>query len=573
MHWNQFDQIWCVDFEFSSPAGENPDPICLVAWDILSGKKIRLWKTQLKKTDQPPYNCGEKALFVAYYASAELGCHLALGWPLPIHVLDLFAEFRNLTNGLTLPSGAGLLGALFWFGLPATSVAEKKTMQQLALRGGPWSIEEKNALLDYCEEDVKALHALFPQMKKEISLPHALLRGRYFKAAAHIERFGVPIDLEALNLLKDHWLTIQEGLIQRLDRDYQVFEGRTFKIKKFSRWLNQQKISWPRLDSGAPDLSRETFREMANIHPKVAPLRELRDALSQMRLSKLAVGEDGRNRTLLSAFRARTGRNQPSNSRFIFGPSTWLRGLIRAKEGYGLAYIDWSQQEFGIAAALSEDRLMQEAYLAGDPYLAFAKQSGAIPEEATKASHSEARSLFKACVLAVQYGMGKKALAMRIGRSTSEAEKLLRLHKNTYQQFWRWSESVLNQALLHGVVWTTLGWKIHLQKKINPRFLLNFPMQANGAEMLRLACCLAVEAGIRVCAPVHDALLIEAPLDRLDSDIKKTEEILRQASATILDGFILRSDVERFCYPQRYQDSRGQKMWDMVWQEIKKIDS
>jgi len=48
----------------------------------------------------------------------------------------------------------------------------------------------------------------------------------------------------------------------------------------------------------------------------LAPLRELRSTLSQMRLSDLAVGEDGRNRTLLSAFRARTGRNQPSNTRF-----------------------------------------------------------------------------------------------------------------------------------------------------------------------------------------------------------------------------------------------------------------
>ena len=49
--------------------------------------------------------------------------------------------------------------------------------------------------------------------------------------------------------------------------------------------------------------------------------------------------------------------------------------------------------------------------------------------------------------------------------------------------------------------------------------LRNFPMQANGAEMLRLACCLATERGIEVCAPVHDAVLICAPLDRLEDDV------------------------------------------------------
>jgi hypothetical protein len=47
--------------------------------------------------------------------------------------------------------------------------------------------------------------------------------------------------------------------------------------------------------------------------------------------------------------------------------------------------------------------------------------------------------------------------------------------------------------------------------------VMNFPMQANGAEMLRLACCLAIERGLAVCAPVHDAILIEAPLAEMTS--------------------------------------------------------
>ena len=44
-------------------------------------------------------------------------------------------------------------------------------------------------------------------------------------------------------------------------------------------------------------------------------------------------------------------------------------------------------------------------------------------------------------------------------------------------------------------------------------------MQANGAEMMRLAAIAATEAGIEVCAPVHDAFLIAAPLSRLEADI------------------------------------------------------
>ena len=61
-----------------------------------------------------------------------------------------------------------------------------------------------------------------------------------------------------------------------------------------------------------------------------------------------------------------------------------MRGLIKPPPGYGVAYVDWKQQEFGIAAALSRDTAMQAAYQSGDPYLAFAKQAGAVPEHATK---------------------------------------------------------------------------------------------------------------------------------------------------------------------------------------------
>ena len=148
-------------------------------------------------------------------------------------------------------------------------------------------------------------------------------------------------------------------------------------------------------------------------------MRELRSALSEMRLSDLAVGSDGRNRTILSAFQSRTGRCQPSNTKYIFGPSVWLRGLIQPSEGWGVAYLDWCQQEHGIAAALSGDAAMQAAYASGDPYLEFAKQAGAVPTGATKKTHNTERELFKQCVLAVGYGMESKSLAQRIGQPES----------------------------------------------------------------------------------------------------------------------------------------------------------
>jgi DNA polymerase I len=561
----EFREIWLVDFEFGCKTGGNPTPVCLVAKKFGSNDAFRLWQNEMGRLKSPPYDIGPESLFVAYYASAEMGCHLSLDWAFPANVLDLFTEFRNLTNGRMLPSGAGLLGALVYLGLPAISSENKNEMRDLALRGGPWSEEEKLALLEYCESDVDALELLLFEMGPLIDLPRALLRGRYMKAAAKIEYTGVPIDVEVYELLNENWEAIQDTLISEIDSSFGVYEGRTFKRDRFESWLTENNIPWLRLESGQLDLSDDAFKEMAKCYPQVSPLRELRNALSKMRLSKLAVGRDGRNRCMLSAFRSTTGRNQPSNTKFIFGPSVWLRSLIRPQSGYGLAYIDWSQQEFGIAAALSKDPLMMEAYSSGDPYLAFAKQARAIPENATKKSHGSERSLFKACVLAVQYGMGAKSLGTRIGQSESHARELLRLHRETYKVFWGWSDAATDCAMIKGKIWTVFGWTVFVGERVNPRSLQNFPMQANGAEMLRLACCLVVEAGIRLCAPVHDAILIEAPLDELEKNIAETQDLMAEASEIILGGFRLRSDADIIRYPDRSMDERGEIMWSTVW--------
>src|SRR5262249_30633453 len=349
-----------------------------------------------------------------------------------------------------------------------------------------------------------------------------------------------------------------------IDTAYGVFEGRTFKAQRWEQWVNARGIAWPRLPSGVLALDEETFKVMARAYPEVHPLRELRASLSQMRLEQLTIGRDGRNRTLLSAFRAKTGRNQPSTTKFIFGPAVWLRYLIRPEPGYGVAYVDWSQQEFGIAAALSGDPAMLAAYRSGDPYLAFAKQAGAVPPDATKKSHAAVRNQFKQCVLAVQYRQGANGLALRLGVSAAEARELMDLHRRTYPVYWKWSDSAEAHAMLLGRLHTTLGWQVHAGPDANPRSLRNFPMQANGAEMLRLACIDLTEGGVLVCAPVHDALLVEGPADGIEEVVSRTQASMRRASEVILSGFSLQSDAKVVAYPARYMDEAGQGMWDTV---------
>jgi DNA polymerase I-like protein with 3'-5' exonuclease and polymerase domains len=222
---------------------------------------------------------------------------------------------------------------------------------------------------------------------------------------------------------------------------------------------------------------------------------------------------------------------------------------------------------------LSGDQNMITAYTSGDPYLWFAKLAAAVPADATKKSHEHKRDLFKTCMLGVNYAMGEYTLACRTGLSIVEARELLLKHRMTFPRFWAWSDSVVDHAMLTKRIRTVFGWQQQLSgDDVNPRSLRNFPMQANGAEMMRIAATLAVERGIQVCAPVHDAFLIEASIEDIDGAVADMRAAMVDASRAVLGGFSLRADAKIIRYPDRYSDPRGVVMWDRVFGLLNKKD-
>ena len=148
--------------------------------------ELRLWADELGLRAAAVPTRAEQALFVAYYAIAELGCFLALGWPMPARILDLFAEFRVATNGASRRARAARAcsGALVWHGLDAMAADEKDEMRALAMRGGPYTADERAALLDYCAADVDALAALLPAMLPGSWAASATRRGARPRPAA-----------------------------------------------------------------------------------------------------------------------------------------------------------------------------------------------------------------------------------------------------------------------------------------------------------------------------------------------------------------------------------------------------
>ena len=391
-------------------------------------------------------------------------------------------------------------------------------------------------------------------------------------AVARIEWLGTPIDTDTLGLLREQWTDIRAELIRQVDTDFGVYDGQTFKYGAFADYLARHDIGWPRLSSDRLCLDDDTFKLMAGVYPQLWPLRELRKTLSQLKLNKLEVGNDGRNRSSVWGFGTKTGRNAPSTAGFIFGLPAWTRGLIKPEPGRALAYVDYEQQEFGIAAVLSKDPAMLRAYETGDAYLALAKRAGAIPQDATKARHRQIRDQYKACCIGLMYGMGVSALARGTNLPDAGARELFQAHHEAYPVFWKWGQSAVDRGMLGFSLHSVFGWLVHTSENPNPRTLLNFPMQANGAEILRLACCLMTERGINVCAPVHDAVLIEADADAIDDVVQAAQAAMLEASKVVLDGFCLRTDVDVVRYPDRYKSKRSAAMWEKVTGILRQID-
>ncbi len=391
------------------------------------------------------------------------------------------------------------------------------------------------------------------------------MRGRFTKAVSHMERNGVPLDTVTLNELKGNWDNILLALITAVDRQYRVYEDTKFKFDRFADYLSKQGIPWPRTPKGTLKSDDDTFKAMCIAYPILNPLRELRATLSSMKHWMLAVGPDGRNRTSLKPFTTQTARNAPSNTASIFGPARWLRGLIKPDSGYAVSYCDYEQEEFGISAWLSGDENMLDAYRAGDVYLAFAKQVGAIPASGTKETHRHVRDQYKQCILAVGYGQQARGLSQRLGITESKAQLLLNQHHRVYSKYWDWSDRVVATIQLKNEFSTRAGWRIRRIRKLNPheeRSIRNFPVQSTASSILHLCCSIAVEAGIKVAMPVHDALLIESPIEEIEDQVIKTQQIMAEASLQVLGGFALRTDAKIFT--DRFMDERGESTWNLV---------
>src|SRR5262245_4216085 len=421
--------------------------------------------------------------------------------------------------------------------------AHKAKMRELAYTKTDHTPKEITDLQDYClEDDCSSTMRLFFAMLPHLDLLRAPIRGAFMIEIERIRWRGKPIDMVRYRLAERHAPVIVSKMREDLNRKLgaEVYFAGVFKRRTMLQLMRQHNIPIPRdPKTGNESCATKLIKPMIETYPLLKDYYEDKRMIDAIKNLKLEIGSDGRNRCWLNPFGTKTGRNNPSTNRELLGLPHTMRSFMKPGPGMAIAQVDIGNEEIGVAAAVSGDPVLIADYQSGDPYRRFAADALGV----TKPTKQQ-RQVYKACVLGQIYGIGAGTLARNLGISKAEAHQIIDQTNARYSVKKAWSDRVQIKAA-HGVPITcTLGWSLKMVSGTSDeeRTFLNFPMQANSAELMRLIIIRAGHLPLIGCA--HDSFIVEDTIERIEQTVAELREIICQASLDLLGGFELRADYK-----------------------------
>lgn len=484
---------------------------------------------------------------------------------------------------------------------------QKEEMRNLILSKDLEAIDNRmEEILDYCESDtiylVDLIHSINKALESEGLFDFEkdqLQRGRYAVASAKSENLGIPINLTLLNKIIEQTPSILEMHKGEVNAFFPYFVPETQRppITRKNGNIFHYKSKPARKDQGA----FQSYVGSLNIpdfpRTKTGKFKSDKDTLeawgywgglevlwkyNKVESSLKWFNKDNKNgffdrfsymdecvRPYYGIFGTQTGRNAAKAKTFPLAMSSWLRAIIQPRPGNFIIGSDFSQQEVYVAAKLSGDSNLLDAYNSGDVYLAFAKQAGLVPPSATKQSHKLERMLCKSTVLGLQFGMGHAKLKIKLkldsGQEVSDERtaELIQAHKDTYQDYWAWVKSISREYKQGTPLVTNDGFVLFCDNPVMTS-VRNFPVQANAAAITRLAIVRCWELGLKVMCGLHDAIYVISDHPDIDQDalnevmLWATEQILKEDQTTMrIDSKVLGSD-------EIWVEEKGQNDWDKL---------
>ncbi len=376
---------------------------------------------------------------------------------------------------------------------------------------------------------------------------------------AAMELEGVKLDREVLERLKKK----VETRLQKLVQEIWSQAGEEFNVNstKQLRYILFDKIQLPttgiaRKQSGYSTAAAE-LAKLEGQHPIIGLIQEQRE-LSKLlstyivTLPELADKETGRVYTSFNQTVTATGRLSSSDPNLQNIPARTelgqeIRAAFIAPEGKVLIKADYSQLELRIAAHVSGDEKMKEAFRQGeDIHRATAAWVHGIElQEVTDQQRRAAKTLN----FGVLYGMGPMKFARETGLSVEEARSFIERYHKQYSGITMMIERMIEQAQAMGYTETIFGRRRYFPEMQSSRpgiraqaerAAYNFPLQGTAADILKKAMIkLATELDqqfsgqAQMVLTVHDELVVEAEQNIADQVKQTMKEVME--NVVVLD--------------------------------------
>lgn len=216
------------------------------------------------------------------------------------------------------------------------------------------------------------------------------------------------------------------------------------------------------------------------------------------------------------------------------------RGCFKAQEGSSIVSFDFSQEELRILADYSQDKKFIELFHAGEDF--HTVTASRVFKKPLESITEEERYLSKRISFGAAYCAGPGKLSMIANIPFHEAQMIIRQYFDTFKGVKRWMDyqkvMVIDTKSARSMSGRMAKYD-HLdltdreQKAQMERYSVNFPIQATGADILKLALRKVYE----VCKPYgKDIKLVNVVHDELDLEIK--DELIPEVTPKIKAAMI-----------------------------------
>ncbi|KKQ60658.1 MAG: polymerase I protein, partial [Parcubacteria group bacterium GW2011_GWE2_38_18] len=419
-------------------------------------------------------------------------------------------------------------------------------------------IENEKLAIYSCEDadfTFRLVQKLAPMIKKEkLEKLYQEIELPLITVLAKIERNGVKIDSKFLNSLgkKLH------KKIKNLEDNIYNESGEKFNINSTQQL---REVLYEKLEIASTGIGKtktgfstaaDELEKLKDLHPIIKYIQEYRELnkLVTTYVDTLPLLVNAKTNRLHSCFNqtiTATGRLSSSEPNLQNIPirGEWgkeVRKSFVVEPGYKMVGFDYSQIELRLAAHMSEDKKMIQAFKEGvDIHTATAAAINEISlDQVTKKMRSEA----KATNFGILYGQGPHGLSQAADISYVRAKEFIDNYFSVYTGIKEFMTETIEEAKEKGFIETLFGRRRYLPeinssviqvKKGAERMAINTPLQGTAADMIKVA-MIEVQKYLddnfkredaRMILQVHDELVFEVKeelVDQISSAIKNIME-------------------------------------------------